>query len=59
VAICNGRLKSGAKCNEPLYRCLVCSIVGCKQPEPNMCTKQGYVKEVCIKCKSEKKELVK
>ncbi len=56
MATCGGRLKNGAKCSEPLYKCTVCSIVGCKQPEPSYCSKQAFVNEICIKCGSDKKE---
>jgi hypothetical protein len=56
---CPGRMKNGSKCSEPLYKCLVCNVVGCKQPEPRMCSNQAFVKEVCIKCGSEKKELLR
>ena len=56
---CTGRLKNGAKCSEPLYRCLVCNIIGCKRKEANDCSKQGFNNEICVKCGSTKKELAK
>jgi hypothetical protein len=51
MATCPGKLKTGAKCTAPLYKCKSCGNVGCQSPESHACSNRAFdAGSKCMKC---------
>lgn len=47
MASCPGKRPNGFQCNNPIYRCIQCSSVGCTG---NGCSNQTFGNSKCMKC---------
>jgi len=51
MSTCSGKLKTGAKCTVPQYKCKSCGNIGCQSPEAHGCSNRAFDNgSKCLKC---------
>jgi hypothetical protein len=50
MAICTGKRRSAATCQDIVYSCAECTNVGCDQINGGECSNQGFRLGICLSC---------